>query len=342
MGSDQKTANICVIGCGHWGKNLVRNFHALGSLHSICEGNPSLLNRFREEYQVKGFSELSEVLRDPEIDGIVVATPAEQHARMAIAGLEAGKDVFVEKPLALRWQDGFEMTVAARRFNRILMVGHLLIYHPAVVKIKELVDAGELGRLEYIYSNRLAMGKIRREENALWSFAPHDISVILRLTGSLPVQVSAVGGTYVQPNIADVTISNLLFDHGTRAHIFVSWLHPYKEQRLVVIGSKKMIVFEDSRATDKLVLYDKDIAWANGGFEVKQPKGEPVPFAPLEPLQVECQHFIDCIVHRQTPKTPGEDGVTVLQVLQACQRSLQMGGDRVQVTDAAAQRVEAM
>src|SRR5690348_6446251 len=210
MGTDPKAVKICVVGCGHWGKNLVRNFHVLGNLHSICESNPDLLNRFRSEYPVRGFASYRDALEDKDIDAIVIAAPAEQHARMAIAAIEAGKDVFVEKPLALRWQDGFEMTLAARRFNRILMVGHLLIYHPAVTKIKELLDRGELGRMEYIYSNRLAMGKIRREENALWSFAPHDISVLLMLTGSLPLQVSAVGGTYVQPNVADVTVSNLL------------------------------------------------------------------------------------------------------------------------------------
>lgn len=342
MGKGRNNVNVCVVGCGHWGKNHVRNFHSLGSLHSVCEADPNVLSRFQNEYQVPGFSTVAEVLKHPEIDAVVVAAPAEQHAAIALAALRAGKDVFVEKPLALRWQDGFEMTLAARKFERILMVGHLLIYHPAVVKIKELLDSGELGRMEYIYSNRLAMGKIRREENALWSFAPHDISVILMLTGSLPVQVSAVGGAYVQPNIADVTVSNLLFDQGTRAHIFVSWLHPYKEQRLVVIGSRKMIVFEDSRASDKLILYDKEIAWSNGNFEVKQPKGEPVPFASAEPLLLECQHFVDCVATRQVPRTPGEDGVTVLQVLQACQRSLQIGGDPVQVTAAQAQNVVAM
>jgi predicted dehydrogenase len=258
---------------------------------------------------------------------------------MTIAALRAGKDVFVEKPLALRWQDGVEMTSEARRLDKILMVGHLLLYHPAVLKIKELVDLGELGRLEYIYSNRLSMGKIRREENALWSFAPHDISVILMLMQSLPYQVSAIGGAYVQPNIADVTVSHLLFDRGTRAHIFVSWLHPYKEQRLVVIGSKKMIVFEDSRPADKLVVYDKQIAMDTGNFEVKQPQGEAVPYAGVEPLEAECAHFIECVATRRPPRTPGEDGIAVLQVLQACQRSLQMNGDPVQVTHASAQLV---
>lgn len=342
MSTHRSNVNVCVVGGGHWGKNLIRNFQGLGNLHSVCETDLVRLESYQKQYSVRCYAALKDALADPDVDAVAIATPAEQHAAMTLAALRAGKDVFVEKPLALRWQDGMEMTAAARRGKRILMVGHLLLYHPAVLKIKEMLDGGELGRLEYIYSNRLSMGKIRREENALWSFAPHDISVILMLTGSLPLQVSAMGGAYIQPNIADVTVSNLLFDHGTRAHIFVSWLHPYKEQRLVVIGSKKMVVFEDSRAADKLVLYDKQIAWGNGDFEVKQPKPEAIPLPPVEPLTSECQHFVDCVATRREPRTPGEDGVTVLQVLQSCQRSLQMNGEPVQVTEIGAQQLVAM
>jgi predicted dehydrogenase len=199
-----------------------------------------------------------------------------------------------------------------------------------------------LGRLEYIYSNRLSMGKIRSEENALWSFAPHDLSVILRLTGDLPVQVSATGGSYLQPNIADVTVSDLLFDHGTRAHIFVSWLHPYKEQRLVVIGSKKMVVFEETRPSAKLLIYDTQIARNGNRFEATQSQPMPLSYGSEEPLAVECQHFVDCIRTRQQPRTPAEEGLRVLQVLQACQRSLQLNGELVQLNARAFQRVAAM
>lgn len=330
MGADS-SSNICVVGCGYWGKNLIRNFHQLGSLHSVCDSDPARVQAFQSQYGIKGFSTLGEALQDESVTAVVIATPAEEHSVMAVAALNSGKDVFVEKPLALRWEDGVVMTNTARRAKRILMVGHLLLYHPAILKIKEILEAGELGKLEYIYSNRLSMGKIRREENALWSFAPHDISVILSLMGKLPYQVSAVGGAYVQPNIADVTVSNLLFDHGVRAHIFVSWLHPYKEQRLVVIGSKKMVVFEDSRAGGKLVLYDKQIALTDGSFEVTQPKAEPIPYPAMEPLKLECEHFVECVATRAQPRTGGEDGVAVLQVLQACQRSIQMNGDPVQV-----------
>jgi len=339
----ERSGNICVVGCGYWGKNLIRNFSAMGHLKAICDSNLDALAALATQYSgVRVYGTLSEALADGELDAFVLATPAEQHHRMALTAIHAGKDLFVEKPLALNAEDGLEMVEAARARGSILMVGHLLRYHPAILKIQELVAEGSLGRLDYIYSNRLSMGKIRQEENALWSFAPHDISVILALVGQMPVQVTATGGAYLQPNIADVTVSNLLFDRGTRSHIFVSWLHPYKEQRLVVVGSRQMVVFEDSRANDKLVLFDKRIEWKNGAMEASKPQGTPVAFDPQEPLRRECAHFIDCVVHRREPLTTGEEGVRVLQVLQACQRSLQMNGEPVQVTAAARQKIQAL
>jgi UDP-2-acetamido-3-amino-2,3-dideoxy-glucuronate N-acetyltransferase len=326
------SAQVCVAGCGHWGKNLIRNFHALGHLRAICDANPVSVSKFAKEYpDAKAYLDFSEVLADPEIDAVVLATPAEMHHRMAMEALAAGKDVFVEKPLALDIEEGQEVLDTARDMGAVLMVGHLLRYHPAILKIQELITSGVLGRVEYIYSNRLSMGKIRHEENALWSFAPHDISVILALVGHMPVQVTATGGAYLQPNIADVTVSNLLFDNGARSHIFVSWLHPYKEQRLVVVGSRQMVVFEDTKPTEKLVLFDKRIEWKNGSMEAAKPTGTPIPFDPDEPLRQECAHFIDCILNRRDPVTTGEEGLRVLQVLQACQRSLQMNGEPVQV-----------
>jgi predicted dehydrogenase len=324
---------IAIAGCGHWGKNLVRNFDGLGSLHGLFDVDPVRRASMGQTYPAaRCYDRYEDLLADPDLQAVVIATPAELHMPMAVAALEAGKDVFVEKPLALTAADGQRMTETAKRTGRLLMVGHLLLHHPAVQAIKQVVDSGELGRLEYIYSNRLSMGKIRQEENALWSFAPHDVSVILMLTGgAMPLQATATGGAYLQPNIADVTLSTLLFDRGARAHIFVSWLHPYKEQRLVVIGSRRMLVFEDSRATDKLLLYDKDISWKDGALQASQSKATPVPFEPLEPLRAECAHFLDCVRTRRTPLTPGEDGVRVLEVLEACQRSLQMNGEPVQV-----------
>ena len=334
---------ICVIGCGHWGKNLVRNFHQIGCLHGFFDTSATRLEMFSAQYpQARAYTSYEEVLRDSEVAAVALATPAEAHASMAIAALQAGKDVFVEKPLALTPEDGTEILNAARQTGRIAMVGHLLLYHPAVLAVERLLASGELGRLEYIYSHRLSLGKIRTVENALWSFAPHDISVILRLTGHLPVQVSTTGGTYLQANIADVTVSSLLFDRGTRAHMFVSWLHPYKEQRLVVIGSKKMVVFEETRPSDRLLLYDKQVAWSQGAYEATQSRPVPVPYEADEPLRMECEHFVDCVRTRRQPRTPAEDGVKVLQVLQACQRSLQLNGELVQITGSAMQSIVAM
>lgn len=323
---------VCVVGCGYWGKNLVRTFAALKHLYAICESDPVVANSLSEKYpDAKCFTQFQEALDDPEVDAIALATPAEQHYAMGIAALIAGKDLLVEKPLALDSRHGQEMVEAAQHCERVLMVGHLLHYHPAISKTKELLKEGTLGRIEYIYSNRVSMGKIRREENALWSFAPHDISVILSLVGELPLQVTATGGAYLQPNIADVTVSNMLFDRGVRSHIFVSWLHPYKEQRLVVIGSRQMLVFEDSRPENKLVLYDKRIEVKNGAMEASRPQGTPVSFEPEEPLLRECRHFLERVIDRAEPITSGEEGIRVLQVLQASQRSLQMNGEPVQV-----------
>lgn len=323
--------NICVVGCGHWGKNLIRSFASLDCLYGIFDIDSERTEALSKTYSTKIFRDYQSVLEDPDVTGVVIASPAELHYELGMRAISAGKHVFVEKPLALEWQEGALMVDAARQRHRILMVGHLLHYHPALVKLKSLIKEGVLGRVEYIYSNRLSMGKIRREENALWSFAPHDISVILSLVGQMPFQVVATGGAYLQPNIADVTISNLLFDRGTRAHIFVSWLHPYKEQRLVVIGSKQMVVFEDSRPDHKLMLFNKQIELKNGALEALKPEGVDVDFGKEEPLRVECKHFIDCIEQKCEPRTPGEEGVRVLQVLQACQQSLQLNGEAVQV-----------
>jgi UDP-2-acetamido-3-amino-2,3-dideoxy-glucuronate N-acetyltransferase len=334
---------ICVVGCGHWGKNLLRNFEQIGCLYGFFDAVPERLEAFAAQYPgARIYRSYQELLGDSAVEAVALATPAEEHASMAVAALKAGKDVFVEKPMALTREDGEEILETSRKTGRIVMVGHLLLYHPAILTIQGLLASGDLGRLEYIYSNRLSMGKIRSEENALWSFAPHDISVILSLTGHLPVQVSATGGAYLQPNIADVTVSDLLFDHGTRAHIFVSWLHPYKEQRLVVIGSKKMVVFEETRPAAKLLLYDNQIARNGNGFQATQSKPVELSYRNEEPLGIECQHFANCVRTRQQPRTPAEDGLRVLHVLQACQRSLQLNGELVQLNTRAYQRVAAM
>jgi predicted dehydrogenase len=323
---------IAVIGAGYWGANLVRVFHQLGVLHRVCDFSPARLHALGEKYPgVKMDSSCDDVLTDAQVDAVVIATPAETHYDLASRALMAGKDVYVEKPLTLHCEEAEKLTALAESRGLVLMVGHLLEYHPAITCLKDLIERGELGRLEYIYSNRLNMGKVRREENALWSFAPHDISVILLLLGQMPIQVAATGGTYLQPNVADVTVSTMLFDRGVRAHLFVSWLHPYKEQKLVVVGEHRMAVFDDVRKTEKLQIYDKKIDLVNGQYVTERPAARTIEFPPDEPLTLECQHFLQCLDTRQTPKTDGRDGWRVLKVLEASQRSLTMNGEPVQL-----------
>ena len=323
---------VAVVGAGYWGSNLVRVFNELGSLERVCDFSPERLAGLADRYpNVRMVRSYDAILEDPAIDAVVIATPAEHHYAMARQALMAGKDVYVEKPLTLHCTEAEELTNLAERQKRILMVGHLLEFHPAIVRLQELIDQGELGRLEYLYSNRLNLGKVRREENALWSFAPHDISVILLLVKQMPIQVTATGGTYLQPNVADVTVSTMLFNRGVRAHLFVSWLHPYKEQKLVVVGERRMAVFDDVRQTDKLQLYDKKIDLVNGQFIVEKPAAKTIDFSPEEPLSLECRHFLECVETRRTPKTDGHDGWRVLKVLEASQRSLSMNGEPVQL-----------
>jgi predicted dehydrogenase len=317
--------SIAVIGCGYWGKNLVRNFHRLGALSLCCDSTPEGRATAQEiAPHCRVIADLDQAL-DANVAGIVIATPAETHYEVARAALLAGKDVFVEKPLALTYEQGSLLVRLAEERGRILMVGHVLEYHPAIVRLLELVRAGTLGKVHYISSNRLNLGKVRREENILWSFAPHDIAIILRLMDDMPFQVSAHGGSYVQPNIADVTITHLLFNNGVRAHIYVSWLHPFKEQRLVVVGSRKMASFDD--VTKQLVLYDQRVEVQEGQPVPIKGSGETVEFGADEPLLLECRAFLEAIETRRTPVTDGQSGLRVLQVLQAAQRSLVMNGE---------------
>jgi UDP-2-acetamido-3-amino-2,3-dideoxy-glucuronate N-acetyltransferase len=327
--------NIAVIGCGYWGSNLVRNFAQLGALHTICDADRELLSRVAAGYpEANAEEDYTRVLRSSHIKGIVVAAPAAMHYAMVRDALLAGKDCFVEKPLALKVAEGQELVNLARETDKILMVGHLLEYHPAVAKLKELVDRGELGKVRYIYSNRLNLGRFRTEENILWSFAPHDISVILLLMGGeMPRQVSAHGGYYLHQDIADVTLTTMTFKDAVRGHIFVSWLHPYKEQKLVVVGDRRMAVFDDTAPKDKLLLYSHEIEWVDRK-PVPHRKTAQVTEVPLdEPLKIECQDFLSSMETRQSPRVDGQKGLQVLQILSACQRSLESGGHTVDLAD---------
>lgn len=265
------------------------------------------------------------VLSDTTVDGVVIATPAAMHYGMVRRALSAGKHVLVEKPLALNVKEGEELVWSAESTGRVLMVGHILHYHPAVQKLKELVDNGFLGKIQYLYSNRLNIGKIRTEENILWSFAPHDISTMLMLLGELPDRVFAHGGSYLQENVADTTVTYLNFPSGVKAHIFVSWLHPFKEQKLVVVGDRRMAVFNDTSA-DKLIVYAHEIQWKNRVPIASKAEGQIVPVENSEPLKNECRHFVECIIEGGKPRTDGREGLNVLRILHASQESLDKGG----------------
>ena len=319
---------IALVGCGYWGKNLCRNFHNLGALSAVVDATEKGQSTARSLAPNVIISDNSDdIFGDDQIHGIVLATPAETHADLAIQAMRAGKDVFVEKPMALLISDAEEMQKVALETDRILMVGHLLEYHPAVLKLRELIDSGELGKINYVYSNRLNFGKIRTEEDVLWSFAPHDVAVILRLFGKSPSKVSASGGSYLTKGIADVTVSNLSFSNKSHAHIFVSWLHPHKEQRLVVVGDKKMAIFNDVNPFgEKLKVYPQSVEF-DGAFPVlKKEDAQFIEHADTEPLREECAHFLDCIKTRNTPLTDAQSGIEVLKVLHACQDSIEKNG----------------
>lgn len=320
-------ANIAVIGCGHWGKNLVRNYAQLGALKSVVDGNPDTADKMAADHGATACT-FDEILADTDIKGVVIATPAETHAALAKKAIAANKNVYVEKPLTINVKDGEEVCRMAKDKGVILMVGHLLQYHPAFIHLKEMVQSGDLGRLQYIYSHRMNLGKVRREENILWSFAPHDISMILALAGEEPNNVSAIGSSFLHETICDVTTTHMSFENGVRAHIFVSWLHPFKEQKLVVIGEKGMAVFNDTLPwSEKLMLYPHKINWENGIPVPEKADGTAIPLDEAEPLKLECQHFLNAIETGTTPKTDGEEGLRVLKVLNKAQQSLEKKTD---------------
>jgi len=329
--------SVGIVGCGYWGRNLVRNYYELGCLGAICDVQQSNLDEMLRHYPVPATISFQEMLDMPEIQGVVIAAPASQHFAMAKAALRAGKDVFVEKPLALQVEEGEELVQLANKRSRILMVGHLLHYHPAVTELWRILQAGELGRVEYISSSRLNLGKLRTEEDILWSFAPHDISVILHLLNEAPNEVSAQGASYLNHSLADITLSVLSFPSGVKAHVFVSWTHPYKEQKLIVVGDRQMAVFDDTESERKLVLYPHRIDWVNRVPVARKAEGRIVPIEEKEPLRAECEHFLECMRGRKTPQTDGVNGVRVLHILHACGRSMQKRG-RPEPVDAAAPR----
>jgi len=319
---DPSAVRVAVAGCGYWGRNLVRNFAELGALDAVCDENAESAETMAKTHHTSA-RDWHSLLDDPDITAVAIATPATTHGEMAKAALTAGKHVFVEKPMALDIETAKGLIKAANAADRTLMVGHLLQYHPAFLAMQSLVSKGELGKLQYLYSNRLNFGKMRHEENILWSFAPHDISMILSLTGAAPDSVTAIGHSYLQPGVADTTTTHLTFPNGINAHIYVSWLHPFKDQKLVVIGEKGMAVFDDTEPwSKKLVLYPHKVELSGQAPVAERANAQDIELVEQEPLREECMHFLQCVATGTTPRTDGTEGLRVLEVLHAAENAL--------------------
>ncbi len=331
-----------LIGCGAWGKNLLRNFANLPGCKLLwcCDEDSKQTEKLRPNYPVVKFTQNpQEVIQNTNLDAVVISTPPASHFELSRAAILADKDVFVEKPLVLEVKDGEELVRLAEEKKKILMVGHIMEYHAATLKLKEYIDGGELGKVYYLYSTRVNLGKVRDIENALWSFAPHDISMILFLLEKEPVSVTATGQCYLQKDksIEDVVFMNMHFQDGIMAHVHVSWLDPHKERRLTVVGDKKMAVFDDTQSAEKIWIYDKGVEtrqdYSTYGEYLSLRFGDVlIPQIPgTEPLKTECQHFIECVRNRKTPRSDGRDGLRVSKVLDAAQISLKTGGSPVNV-----------
>lgn len=336
-----ESIGIAVVGTGDWGANLVRNFSRLpgAKLVALCDADAARLAKTAAQYPgVRSMAHIDEVCAAPDVQGVVVSASAVSHYPLAKQLLEAGKDVYVEKPLTLQVPHAEELVKLAREKGRILMVGHLLLFHPGVQYVKKMVDSGDLGDLYYIYSQRVNLGKVRRDENALWSFAPHDLSVILHLLGMEPLDVVARGSAFLQGKVEDVVFVDLRFPGGKLAHVHVSWLDPHKLRKFTVVGSQKMVVFDDMEASEKIRVYDKGVDRAGEivsyGDSLTVRSGDILlpKISNQEPLSIECRHFVDCVRDRKRPLTDGENGLRVVKVLAAAQASLEAGGAPIAIS----------
>ncbi|MFO0973663.1 MAG: Gfo/Idh/MocA family oxidoreductase [Phycisphaerae bacterium] len=339
---DARDVSLCMVGLGSWGRNVLHAFARTPRcrLAYLCDVDAATLAREAAPFPAaRAVRDLEAALADAAVDAVAIAADAPQHAPLARAALQAGKHVFVEKPIALAVADARELIDLARRANRRLMVGHLLEYHPAVEAIERMLSGGELGRIYYAYSQRINLGVVRRQENAWWSLAPHDIAMICRLFDAEPVAVSAQGQCFLQPGVEDVVFTSLQFGDGRLAHIHVSWLDPHKVRKLTLVGARRMVVFDDMSANEKLWVYDKGaergeaptafpdvVTLRVGDIAIPRLAGD-------EPLRVECRHFIDAILDGRAIRSDGESGLRVVRILEAGQRSLRGGGGRVHLRD---------
>lgn len=335
----QKRIGVAVVGAGAWGANHVRNFHQIPNSHliAVCDESPEVLRRVSSAMpEVACSTRLEDVLARDDVEAVIVATTASAHAAVAEVAITSGRDVMVEKPLALTTDDAERVVRLAREGGRVLMVGHLLLFHPAVEWLRSAIHSGDLGDIRYVYSQRVNLGKVRQDENALWSLAPHDISVINYLLGDGPVSVSARGQRCLQPEIEDVVFANLMYSGNRMGNLHVSWLDPHKIRRFTIVGSRKMAVFDDMEPVEKIRIYDKGV---EGGDFVSYGETLTLRFGDIhiprvqmtEPLRLECEHFLHCVETREAPKTPGEDGLSVVRVLNAAQASLDRRGEPVEL-----------
>ena len=322
------SVRVGVVGLGYWGPNLARNFAGVPGceLRWCCDDDPAARERVVARFpDVRFTGDLDELLGDEELDAVALATPVPTHAALACRVLEAGKHCFVEKPLAQSTADAERAIEAARGARKTLMVGHLLEYHPGVRKLKELADSGSLGDIRYIYSDRLNLGKLRADENALWSLGAHDVSVVLYLAGEEPTEVEARGESYMRPGVEDVVFCFLRFGSGLSAHLHLSWLDPHKERRLTVVGARQMATFDDMELERKVTVYDKgfdESATSYGEYITRSGDTWSPRIDNVEPLRVECEHFVECVRDGRPPISDGESGLRVVRVLEGLQRSL--------------------
>ena len=312
---------VCVIGGGAWGKNHIRTLHKLSALGGVVEKNKSLLDKFRREYSyIDTFKNLDDAL-EKDFDGFIIATPAETHFELAKKIIKNKKDLLVEKPLTLSVEDSKTLVELSKENNVNLMVGHVLLFHPAIIKIKKIIESGRIGKLQYIYSNRLNLGKVRTEENVFWSLAPHDISIFQYFTNSFPQKIKATGSSFIQKGIHDSTLTTIEYEKGVKGHIFVSWLHPFKEHRLVVIGSEAMISFEDSAEDKPLTLFSKKFDLVNGiPKKIDGPK-ELIKYEKKMPLELELEYFIN---EENMLIANGENGLDVVKILVEASKQLEV------------------
>lgn len=320
---------IAVVGCGSWGKNLIKNINELGALYSVFDKDNTLLENINKNFKgVKIERDFKAIISDPQINAIMIATNSPTHYELAKDAIESGKDVYIEKPMTLKEEESRHLVELAARHGRILMVGHLLLYHNAVLRLKEIINSGELGELYYLKYERMNLGTIRTIENAFWSLACHDISVILFLLGKTPQKISCTGFDFLQDEIEDITFCNLYFNKKQQAFIHSSWFDPIKRRTLTVTGTKKMAVFNELEADTAIVIYDKVPVFdkAKNIWKIDDAGSRVINIEQIQPLLEECRHFVECVISRKKPRTSGENGLEVVKILEKGQESMKKGG----------------